>query len=103
MIAAIHYELGQYEQAAQSAQKAKAEMRREELSNPRFGAVGLTLIAAEGRLGREPRAKAALADFNAAVPGVDTISSMKKWIHPAADLAGYEPLYEGLRMAGVAD
>ena len=52
MGAAIHYKLGQYELAAQMAQKAKTDMRSEELSNPRMGAVGLTLAAAEGRMGR---------------------------------------------------
>ena len=103
LAAAIHYELGQYEQAAELAQRAKTEMRPEELANPRLGAVGLTLVAAEGRLGRLPRAKAALADFNASVPGVDTIPAVKKWMHPAADLSGYEPLYEGLRLAGVPE
>jgi class 3 adenylate cyclase len=45
----------------------------------------------------------ALADFNAAVPGVRTVSAIKKWMHPGADLAGYEPLYEGLKLAGVPD
>lgn len=29
--------------------------------------------------------------------------AIKKWMHPAADLAGYEPLFEGLRLAGVSD
>jgi adenylate cyclase len=100
-LAAIHYELGQYEQAAEFAQKAKAEMRREELANPKMGPVVLTLAAAEARLGRLPRAKMALADFNAAVPGIDTMPAIRKWMHPSADLAGYEPLYEGLRLAGV--
>jgi len=47
--------------------------------------------------------KEALTDFKAAVPGVDTIPAIKKWMHPAADLAGYEPLYDGLRLAGVPD
>lgn len=103
LAAAIHYELDLYERAAQLAQKAKTQMKREELTNPRLGAIGLTLVAAEGRLGRIPRAKAALADFNAAVPGVGTIGAMKKWMHPAADLAGYEPLFDGLRLAGVGD
>ena len=74
-----------------------------ELMNPKGGAVGLTLVAAEGQLRRLPRAKVALADFNVAVPGVQTISAMKQWIHPAADLAGYEPLFDGLRRAGVSD
>jgi tetratricopeptide (TPR) repeat protein len=103
LAAAIYYVLARDELAVQMAQKAKTQMRREDLSNPRSGAVSLTLVAAEGRLGRLPRAKAALADFKAAVPDVDTISAMKQWMHPAADLAGYEPLFAGLRLAGVGD
>jgi len=103
LAASIYYALEQYGLAAQMAQKAKAQMRREELANPRMGPVVLTLAAAEARIGRSGTAKVALADFNAAVPGVDTIPAVKKWMHPAADLAGYEPLYEGLRLAGVAD
>jgi tetratricopeptide (TPR) repeat protein len=103
LASSIHYALEQYGPAAQLAQKAKAEMRREELANPRMGPVVLTLAAAEARIGRSGSAKVALADFNAEVPGVDTIPAIKKWMHPAADLAGYEPLYEGLRMAGVSD
>jgi hypothetical protein len=54
-------------------------MSREEFANPRLGAVSLTLVAAEGRLGRLPRAKAALADFKAAVPDVDMTPAMKQW------------------------
>jgi hypothetical protein len=103
MAAAIHYELAQYELAAKMAQRAITKMDREDLKNPRSGAVGLTLVAAEARLGHLARAKAALADFNAAVPDVKTIAAMKKWIHPGAFLAGYEPLFDGLRLAGVPD
>ena len=103
LAAAIHYALAQYDLAAQKAQQATAKLNREELANRRWGAVALTLVAAEARLGRPARAKTALANFNAAVPGVTTIAAMKKWIHPMADLAGYEPLYEGLRLAGVSD
>ena len=103
LAAAVHYALVQYEPSAKLAQKAAATMSREDLSNSRSGPVRLTLVAAEARLGRSARAKAALADFNAAVPGVQTISAIKKWMHTAADLAGYEPLFDGLRLAGVAD
>ena len=85
------------------AQSAVTRLDREHLSNPRQGAVALTLIAAEARLGHAARTKAALADFNAAAPGIRTISAIRKWMHPAADLAGYEPLFEGLRLAGVPD
>ena len=103
LAASIYYALTQDELAVQMAQQAKTRMNREELSNPRLGAVSLTLVAAEGRLRRPSRAKAALADFKAAVPDVDTISAMKQWMHPAADLADYEPLFAGLRLAGVGD
>jgi len=61
------------------------------------------LVAAEARLGHLSRAKAALADFNAASPGVQTVSAIKKWMHPGAELAGYQPLFEGLRLAGVPE
>jgi len=103
LAASIYYVLAQDELAVQMAQQAKTQMNREELSNPRLGALSLTLVAAEGRLGRRSRAKAALADFKAAVDNVDTISAMKQWMHPAADLADYEPLFAGLRLAGVGD
>jgi adenylate cyclase len=103
LAASIHYVLAQDELAVQMAQQARTRMTREQLSNPRLGAVSLTLVAAEGRLRRPARAKAALADFKAAVPGVDTISGMKQWMHPSADLADHEPLFAGLRLAGVGD
>ncbi len=103
MAASIHYELAHYELSAQMAQKAVTQMKTEDLSNPRMGGIGLTLVAAEARMGHLSRAKAALADFNAAVPGVTTISAMKRWMHHAAELAGYEPLFDGLRLAGVSE
>ena len=85
------------------AQKAMTKMNREVLSNPRWGAVRLTLVASEARLGHLSHAKAALAEFNAAVPDVRTVSAIRKWLHPLADLAGYEPLFDGLRLAGIGD
>jgi len=103
LAAAVNYKLAQYELAAQMAQNAAAKTSREELGNRRFGAVRLTQVAAEARLGHAPRAKVALADFNTAVPGVQTISAIKKWMHPATNLADYDPLFEGLRLAGVPD
>jgi hypothetical protein len=103
LAAAVHYQLAQFELAAQMARKAITNLDSDSLGNPRSGAVALTLVAAEARLGRLSRAKVALADFNAAVPDVRTISAIRKWMHPGADLAGYEPLFEGLRLAGVPD
>ena len=101
--AAVHYQLAQFEPAAQMARKAITKLSSDELRNSRSGAVALTLVAAEARLGNLSRAKAAMADFNAAVPGVGTMSAIRKWMHPGAELAGYEPLFEGLRLAGVPD
>ena len=103
LAAAVNYQLAHFELAAQMARKAITELDSDSLSNPRLGAVGLTMVAAEARLGHLSRAKLALADFNAAVPGVRTISAIRKWMHPGAELAGYEPLFEGLRLAGVLD
>ena len=53
------------------------------------------------RLGHPERAKIALDDFKTTLPNIKTLSDIKKWLHPAADLADFEPLYEGLRLAGV--
>lgn len=32
-----------------------------------------------------------------------TIGAIKTWMRPTAPLAGYEPLYDGLRMTGVRE
>jgi tetratricopeptide (TPR) repeat protein len=103
LAAAVHYQLAQFEPSAQMARKAITKLDSDSLGNSRSGAVALTLVAAEARLGNLSRAKAALADFNTAVPGVTTLSAIRKWMHPGAELAGYEPLFEGLRLAGVPD
>jgi hypothetical protein len=44
-----------------------------------------------------------LTDFDTSVPNVKTIAAMKKWVSPTTALAGYEPLCDGLRKAGVAE
>jgi adenylate cyclase len=103
LAAAVHYQLAQFEPAAQMARKAITKLDSDSLGNPRLGAVALTLVAAEARQGHLSRAKAALADYNVAVPDVRTVSAIRKWMHPGADLAGYEPLYEGLKLAGIPD
>jgi tetratricopeptide (TPR) repeat protein len=101
--AAIRYALGDDEGAAKDAQRAVARMPRDALINPAQGTVMLTLAAAEARRGQPARAKKALGEFNAAAPGVDTITAIKDWVRPTAPLAAYEPLYDGLRQAGVRD
>ena len=99
----IYYALGDWEAAVRDARRAIPAMDAQERANPVNGPVQLTLVAAEARLGHLDRARAALADFAAGVPGVDTIGRIKTWMRANADLAGYEPLYAGLRLAGVPD
>jgi tetratricopeptide (TPR) repeat protein/TolB-like protein len=98
----VQYTLGDYPAAVQLARNAMPRMSEEELKSP-VNAIQLTLAAAEARVGQLDAAKATLADFNAVVPNVTTIAQMKQWIHPTADLHGFEPLFAGLRMAGVKD
>jgi TolB-like protein len=102
-VADIYFAQADYARAAQLAQKASAQMSEPELRDRVSGAIRLTLIASEARLGHGERAKAALADFTTTLPDVTTITAIKKWMHPSADLADFEPLYEGLRFAGVSN
>jgi TolB-like protein/tetratricopeptide (TPR) repeat protein len=99
----IYFMQGDYARAAQMAQKATAQMAEPDLKDRVSGQVRLTLVAAEARLGHADRAKAAFADFTTTLPEVKTISAIKKWMHPSADLADYGPLYDGLKLAGVSD
>jgi hypothetical protein len=63
----------------------------------------LTLIAAAAHLHDSAAATAGIADLQESVPGLTSLSSIRKWIHPQADLYGYEPLFDGLRLAGLHD
>ena len=98
----IQYTLADYPAAVQLARNAMPRLSADDLKSP-VVAIQLTLAAAEARLGQLDAAKATLADFNAAVPNVTTIAQMKQWLHPTADLYGFEPLFAGLRLAGVKD
>jgi len=102
-VADVYFAQADYARAAQLAQKATAQMSESELRDRVSGSIRLTLIASEARLGQGDRAKAALADFTTTLPDVKTITAIKKWMHPSADLADFEPLYEGLRLAGVSN
>lgn len=73
----IYFAEGDYTRAAQLAQKAVAQMSEPDLRDRVSGSIRLTQIASEARLGHDARAKAALADF--------------------------EPLYDGLRLAGASN
>jgi len=101
LVADIAFAQGDYPVAADAAQKATALMSEPELRDRVSGQARLTVIAAQARLGRMDRAKAAFEDFTATLPDVRTITAIKKWLHPSADLADFEPMYAGLRMAGI--
>jgi hypothetical protein len=78
-------------------------MSQTDLRDRVSGCIQLTRIASEARLGRGDRAKIALGDFTTTLPNVKTISGIKKWLHPSADLADFDPLYEALRLAGISN
>jgi tetratricopeptide (TPR) repeat protein len=100
-LADIYFAEADYARAAQFAQKAAAQMSEPDLRDRVSGMIRLTLIASEARLGHMDRAKAAIADFSTTLPDVKTITAIRKWLHPSADLADFEPLYDGLRLAGI--
>jgi tetratricopeptide (TPR) repeat protein len=102
-LAAVDYELTDYADAEHLAQRATTRLTAVQLKNPNVGAVQLTLIASAGRLHDEALARSAIGDLRAAVPGLDSISAVRKWLYPHADLYGYEPLFEGLKLAGMRD
>jgi hypothetical protein len=85
------------------SRKAIALMAKPELADPVAGSVALILIGAEGQLGKRERAAAAWREFQASVPQGVTVASIKAGLSPEADLSGYEPLFDGLRRAGVPE
>jgi len=99
----IHFALADYVAAAQFARGAVARMSEVGLHNSVDGTIRLTLAASEARLGHPNRAAAALADFQRSVPEARTLTAIRKWMNPLADLYGFEPLFDGLRLAGVPD
>jgi tetratricopeptide (TPR) repeat protein len=102
-VANIYFAQGDYARAAPLAQKATAQMSQTDLRDRVSGCIQLTRIASEARLGHGDRAKIALGDFTTTLPNVKTISGIKKWLHPSADLADFDPLYEALRLAGISN
>jgi len=63
----------------------------------------LNPVLVRRKLGHREQASAAFEDFETTVPKVTTITQIKKWMYPTADLYGYEPLHQGLRLAGVEE
>jgi len=101
--AAARYALADYETAARLAREAASQMSEDELRQPIDGPVRLLLAAAEAKLGHLDRAAAAMAEFRSSVPQATTITALRSWIYPTSELYGFEPLFDGLRLAGVKD
>jgi tetratricopeptide (TPR) repeat protein len=102
-VADIYFAQGDYARAARMAQKAAAQMSQTNLRDRVSGGIQLTRIAAEARLGHAARAKIAIDDFRANLPNITRITDIKSWLHPSADLADSDPLYDGLRLAGISN
>jgi len=103
LAAAVHYRAKNYAEAAALSRKAIAGMQAPEPPETVPGSVALTLIAAEAQLGQKERAAAAWREFNARVPQATTVASIRSWLSPEADLSDHEPLFDGLRRAGVPE
>ena len=102
-VADIYFAQGDYARAAPMAQKAAAQMSQTDLRDRVAGGIQLTRIAAEARLGHAARAKIAIDDFRANLPNITRLTDIKSWLHPSADLADFDPLYDGLRLAGISN
>jgi len=51
----------------------------------------------------EATEKSALADLATSVPELTSLTAIRKWMYPQAYLYGYEPLIDGLRLAGMPE
>ena len=102
LAASIHFRLGNYARSAEFAQKAIAEMNSHDLGHPTVPVV-LVRAASEARTNQPGKARAAVDQFLALHPAVNTITLLKKWQDPRAELYGYPPLYEALHKAGLPE
>ena len=103
LLGAIDYELGDYASAERLAQEAITKMSKAQLGNSNDGTVRLTLIAAAAHLHDNRVKEATLSDLAATVPELKSLSAIRKWMYTQSNLFGYEPLFEGLRLAGLHD
>ena len=89
LLAAVDFELGSYVESERLAQQATTKMSKAVLSNPKAATVRLMLIAAAARLHDEAIKKSALADLADYLPALTTLSAIRKWMSPQANLYGY--------------
>jgi tetratricopeptide (TPR) repeat protein len=101
LIAAVEYATGNYASALQHAQAATAVMTDDEFKDTTSGEVRLTLAATQARLGSLEQARATMKQFWGDVPEATTIAKIQRWMYPTADLYGFQPLFDGLELAGV--
>lgn len=103
MAAAVSFATHDDASASRLARKATSQLARDEAADPLAGAALLTLAAAEARAGHTDRAKAALKDFYAAVPGVRTIEEIKGWLLPPSPVPDDAAFFDALHLAGAAN
>jgi tetratricopeptide (TPR) repeat protein len=103
LLAAVNYELADYAAAEQFAQMAITKMSKTDLRDSNSGTVRLTLIAAAAHIHDEAVKNAALSDLRTAVPELTSLGAIRKWMSPQSSLYHYEPLLDGLRLAGFHD
>jgi hypothetical protein len=73
------------------------------LADPMIGGIVLVRAAAQARLGHADAATQALAAFRRSAPAVTSLRALRAWEDPRWELAGYEPLHDALRLAGLPD
>lgn len=101
IVAAALFAHQDYAQASHYARKAATELKTEQRSDPLQGSVVLTLAAAEALQGHGDAARAALADFRAAVPMVQTRARLEAWLRPHSPVPETAVFYAALESAGL--
>jgi hypothetical protein len=76
-------------------------MTRAERADSDLGSAALVLVAAESRASHLNQARAALNDFQDAVPKAQTVSQIMAWLRPSWVAPGGEEFWEGLKRAGM--
>jgi adenylate cyclase len=90
-------------EASELARNAQLDYPDARLADPMIGGIVLVRAAAQARLGHADAATQALAAFRRSAPAVTSLRALRAWEDPRWELAGYEPLHDALRLAGLPD
>jgi TolB-like protein len=100
-IAAARFAAGDDAAAADHARRALVKLNQAQRGDAAYGAVALTLVAAEARRGRAEAAAAALRDLQALVPSLRTLSDARAWLLPNSIVPDDAAFFDALRRAGL--